>query len=172
MNRHLPAAPDCIRTRDPRYPVDRAILHGMDGTLRGTIAWFQLAGRSPPTATHYLVGRNGDIVQMVPDGRKALHAGSTLERGWNDRSIGVEFEVRIRPWPGRVWFPLNDWPDPMLLSGAKVVAIMARKFGFPLDRVHVIGHSEVPGATHTDPGEGFDWGRFLGMCGDAAGRLS
>ena len=161
------AAPDCLRTRDSRYPVDRVILHGMDGTLAGTVAWFQTAGRNPPTAAHYCIGRDGEIVQMVPDDRKALHAGSPVEKGWNDRSIGIEFEVRIRPWTRKEWFPLNDWPEPMLRSGAKVVKIMSDKFGFPADRAHILGHSEVPGATHTDPGSGFDWDRFMDMVAHA-----
>lgn len=167
MGKYISAAPDAIRTRNPLYHVDRAIQHAMDGTLAGTVAWFRKAGRSPPTATHYLIGRDGSIVQMVPDNRKALHAGSHTEPGWNDRSIGIEYEVRITPW-GRLKprFPLNDWPDAMLLSGAKVNAIMARKFGYAIDRIHIIGHSEVPGATHVDPGVGFPWGRFMGMVAD------
>jgi hypothetical protein len=31
-----------------------------------------------------------------------------------------------------------------------------------LDRDHIVGHVEVPGATHTDPGTGWDWDRYMG----------
>ncbi len=39
-------------------------------------------------------------------------------------------------------------------------AISARE-GVPLDREHVIGHNEVPGTTHTDPGPTWDWPHFM-----------
>ena len=40
-------------------------------------------------------------------------------------------------------------------------AILCRKFGIPVDRAHIVGHSEVPGATHTDPGPAFPWEAFM-----------
>ncbi len=169
MGRLSLAADDCFRVRSARYPVDRAVVHAMDGTLKGTESWFRTEGRKPATAAHYLVGRDGEIVQMVRDEHKAIHAGSPLESGWNDRSIGIEFEVRIRPWSkgSSAPFALEEWTEPMLVSGALVVALMARKFGYPADRAHTFGHSEVPGATHTDPGAAFPWARFMELVGNA-----
>ena len=51
----------------------------------------------------------------------------------------------------------------MLASSAKVVAILAKKYGIPCDRAHIIGHVEVPGATHTDPGEEWPWGEYMAL---------
>jgi hypothetical protein len=45
-------------------------------------------------------------------------------------------------------------------AAALVCAISARQ-GIPLDRAHVIGHNEVPGSTHTDPGPTWDWPHFM-----------
>lgn len=157
MNRFSQAAADTIRTRSKKYKIDRIVIHAMDGTLAGTEAWFKTAGRAVPTAAHYLVGRNGDVVQMVPDDRKALHAGSPVEAGWNDRSLGIECEVRVLPWTGKARFPLNDWPEALMLSLTKVVRALCTTYAIPRDRVHIVGHSEVPGATHIDPGPGFDF---------------
>ena len=159
--RTSPAAPDCIKVRSPRYAIDRIVIHAQDGTQAGTEAWFKKPGRTPPTAAHYLIGRDGAVVQMVPDDRKAIHAGSPTEAGWNDRSIGLEFEVRCNPWEGRAHFPLNDWTPAMLDAGAEVTAILCTKFWIPANRVHIVGHSEVPGATHTDPGPAFPWDTFM-----------
>jgi N-acetyl-anhydromuramyl-L-alanine amidase AmpD len=176
------ATPEAIRTRDPRYPVDRIVLHAADGTAAGTEAWFKMSpeeriaagGSGLPTATHYLVGRSGDVVQMVPDEEKAIHAGSTTQPGWNDRSIGLEFEVRITAagWDPHLHFPLNDWTEPMLASGARVVAVLCRKYAIPVDRTHIVGHCEIPGhGSHIDPGSAFPWERFVGMVVDVtAGR--
>lgn len=150
-----PASPDAIRTRNPRYPVDRIIIHTMQGTLAGTVAWFETPGRAVPTAAHYLVGLDGSVVQMVPDVNKALHAGSSTEPGWNDRSIGIEHAGFV-----------DDGHAPtaaMLQASARVCAVMCRKFSIPVDRVHIIGHVEVPGVTHTDPGHEWPWSLYIDM---------
>lgn len=152
--RFVSAAPDCIRTRDTRWPLDRIVIHTMEGTIAGSVAWFATPGRSPPTAAHYLVGKMGDIVQMVPDDRKALHCGSKTESGWNDRSLGVEHEGHTADL---------TFPDAMLRSSTRVVAILCRKFKIPVDRTHIIGHVEVPGATHTDPGPNWPWPAFMDL---------
>ena len=154
-----PAAPDCIHSR-AGIPVDRIVIHAMDGTFNGTIAWFQTPGRPVPTAAHYLVSRAGDICQMVPDDRMCFHAGSHTEPHWNERSIGIEHEVEETTG---AHFPRNDWTDAMLQASAKVTAAMCRKFGIPVDRQHILGHVEVPGVTHVDPGPAFPWDRYMDL---------
>lgn len=148
-----PAAPDCIRSRKGTK-VDRIVVHTMEGTFKGTQAWFKTQGRKVPTAAHYLISREGDICQMVPDESCALHCGSKTEAGWNQRSIGIEHEG----FANDEQFSLS-----MLSSSAKVVAIMAKKFGIPCDRNHIIGHSEVPGVDHTDPGHNWPWEQYMSL---------
>jgi N-acetyl-anhydromuramyl-L-alanine amidase AmpD len=165
-----PAHPDCIHPRKPGVALDTIVVHAMDGTFNGSISWFQQGkdrpGRAVPTAAHYLVSRLGDVCQMVPDDKKCYHCGN-----WNSRSIGIEFDVRVSPWaarPGKAPpFPENEWPPAMLLAGARVVGVLCSKYGIPVDRQHVVGHNEVPGATHVDPGPGLDWPAFLAACIEA-----
>lgn len=153
--RYSAAAPDAIRTRNAKYPVDRIIIHTMQGSLSGTVAWFKTPGRDVPTAAHYCIGEDGEVVQMVPDDKKALHAGSKTEAGWNDRSIGIEHAG---------WVDDGKPPsDAMLKASAEVVAILCKKFAIPADRTHIIGHVEVPGATHTDPGNEWPWDAYMAM---------
>jgi N-acetyl-anhydromuramyl-L-alanine amidase AmpD len=155
MGRFVSAAPDAIRTRKAGVAVDRIVIHTMQGTLAGSIAWFASPGRAVPTAAHYLIGDTGEIVQMVPDEKKALHAGSTTQANWNDRSIGIEHAGYVDDG--------KPPTDAMLASSAKVAAIMCRKFAIPVDRAHILGHVEVPGSTHTDPGAEWPWDRYMGM---------
>ena len=42
----------------------------------------------------------------------------------------------------------------------------------PADREHLVGHAEVPGADHTDPGPYWDWDRYIGLVVTELGRLS
>jgi len=150
---HSEPAPGCIRTRRRGVAVDRIIIHTMEGSFDGTIRWFQTPKRKVLTCAHYLISRRGDICQMVGDAFKAIHAGSPTELGWNDRSIGIEHE----DWAHDAEPP----PDAMLRASAKVVRILCLKFDIPMDRTHIIGHVEVPGATHTDPGPLWPWDAYM-----------
>ena len=157
MNSVRLADPSCLHSRDG-VRVDRIIILVTEGSYKGTIAWFtQPAGGargSAPTAAHYIVSLAGDVCQMVPDDRACYHAGSHTERHWNERSLGIEHEG----WTGKTISPDAQHP-----ASARVVAVLCRKFGIPMDRSHIIGHNEVPGATHTDPGSTWPWDRFMGM---------
>ena len=161
------AAADCIRTRQAGIAIDRIVIHCMDGTLPGTMSWFKTAGRPVPTAAHFLVGRVGTVVQMVLERDKAIHAGSPVEGGWNDRSIGIELEARLTPWPKghSMPFPVDEFPEPMLSAAAALVADICTRRGIPADRTHIVGHCEVPGVTHTDPGARFPWADFMARIG-------
>lgn len=174
MGDFIPCHPECRRPRESR--VDRVVVHRMEGTLRGTIAWFQMGrearakglGVEPDqvqmTAAHFLVGLDGRVVQMAVMTAKVSHAGSPRERGWNDRSIGIEFEGYVA----------NPWPEAQIQAGAELVARMILPLYREIlpDRAHILGHSEVPGATHTDPGELFPWDDFLARIRAAQGGAS
>lgn len=168
MGRFVSAAPDAIRTRKSGVKVDRVIIHTAQGTLNGTVAWFQKAGRSVPSATHYIIGETGEIVQMVPDEKKCIHAGSTIEPYWNDRSIGIEHAGYV-----------DDGKPPseaMLLASAKVTAVMCKKFDIPVNRTHIVGHVEVPhrstDAFHTDPGKEWPWDHYMDLVKAALAELT
>lgn len=166
MNRILLAAPGAIRTRRAGVQVDRIIIHTAQGTLEGTVSWFRNPDRRVLSATHYVIGEDGDIVQMVPDENKAIHAGSTIEPGWNDRSIGIEHAG---------WVDDGKPPsDAQLKASAMVTAVMCRKFGIPVDRTHILGHVEVPHRPtddfHTDPGKEWPWDRYMELVRAAMSR--
>lgn len=146
--RFVSAAPDAIRDRRGA-PVDLIVIHTMEGTLKGSIAWFATPGRAVPTAAHYLIGDSGEVVQMVPDANKALHA-----KGVNERSIGIEHEG---------YAANGGFAAPMLSASAHVVAILCKKYGIPIDRAHIVGHSECPGNDHTDPGGLWPWESYMAL---------
>lgn len=163
MGSYKPAAPDCIKTRDSRYKIDRIVIHTMEGSFKGTISWFQKEGRSVPTAAHFCISKTGEVVQMVLEKDKCLHAGSKTQAGWNDRSIGIEHE---------------DWahdntppPEAMLAASATLVADICKRRGIPVDRQHIVGHGEIPGVTHTDPGPLWPWEHYMDLIQKAYAKL-
>jgi AmpD protein len=103
-------------------------------------------------SAHALIQRDGTIVQYVPFGQRAWHAGQSHYRGraaCNDFSIGIELE-------GTDSIPYADPQYEQL--GTLVEALLA---AYPsLSSEHVVGHSEVAPGRKTDPGPSFDWERW------------
>jgi len=128
------------------------VIHTMQGSYAGSLSWFQ--NPSANVSAHYSVrSSDGEISQSVHEGDTGWHAGNWT---YNQRSIGIEHEGYVSD-PGR-WYT-----DAMYRSSAALVRHLCDKYGIPVDRLHIIGHNEVPGATHTDPGGGWDWPRFMSL---------
>ncbi|NEP57688.1 MAG: hypothetical protein F6K31_11790 [Symploca sp. SIO2G7] len=68
--------------------IDTIFIHNTYGSFGGTISWFQQ--KRSKVSAHYVISRQGKILQMVKDEDTAWHAGS---RGQNHRSIGIEHEA-------------------------------------------------------------------------------
>jgi AmpD protein len=103
-------------------------------------------------SAHAVIRRDGRIVQYVPFGQRAWHAGQSHYRGraaCNDFSIGIELE-------GTDTIPYTDAQYEQL--GALVEALLAT---YPsLSSEHVVGHSDVAPGRKTDPGPSFEWDRW------------
>lgn len=66
--------------------IDHIVVHYTTSrNINGSINHFKHG--SPRTSAHYIVGRDGELVQLVPDADCAWHAGSS---DMNARSIGIE----------------------------------------------------------------------------------
>ncbi len=128
------------------------VIHTMQGSYSGSISWFQNGAAN--VSAHYCVrSSDGQITQMVHDRDTAWHAGNWT---YNQRSIGIEHEGYVSD-PGR-WYT-----EEMYRASAALTRHIADRYGVPIDRSHIIGHVEVPGATHTDPGSGWDWPHYMAL---------
>ncbi|MFC7310378.1 N-acetylmuramoyl-L-alanine amidase [Streptomyces monticola] len=135
--------------RPADYPIDRVIIHVTQGSYDTAVRVF----RDPlhAAAAHYVIrARDGHIAQMARELDVAFHAGN---REFNERSVGIEHE-------GFVDKP-SSFTDVMYRSSARLCADICARYEIPVDREHIIGHHEVPGATHTDPGRHWDWDRYI-----------
>jgi AmpD protein len=103
-------------------------------------------------SAHFFVRRDGALVQFVPVGRRAWHAGVSVWRGrgrCNDFSIGVELEGT------------DDGPfEPAQYA---CLAGLARALRASLPLIDVAAHSDIAPGRKTDPGPSFDWPRVLSL---------
>lgn len=139
--------------------VDYVVIHTAQGSYSGTISWF--TNSSAQVSAHYVVrSSDGAITQMLDEADIGWHAGNW---DYNELSVGIEHEGYVED-PDR-WYTTS-----MYESSARLTADICARHGIPVDRSRVIGHVEVPGATHTDPGGGWDWSRYMDLIGgDSAG---
>jgi len=101
-------------------------------------------------SAHFLVRRDGSVMQFVPVERRAWHAGASAWRGrerCNDFSIGIELEGS------------EDQPFEDAQYAAVTSLIKSLQKKLPLR--DVAAHSEVAPGRKTDPGAQFDWPRLL-----------
>lgn len=140
--------------RPDDYRVDMVVVHVTQGDLASAVQAFEDPGHR--AAAHYIVGKDGSVTQMIRELDVAYHAGN---RAYNERSVGIEHEGFVdRP---------EDFTDAMYEASARLTARICARYGIPVDREHIIGHVEVPGTDHTDPGEHWDWDRYLKLVATA-----
>lgn len=155
-----PAAPGNYTpaTRPNELPIDKIVIHMTQSSFASALTWFQ--DPAAGVSAHYTVrSSDGAIGQSVSDQNIAHHAGNW---SYNQTSIGIEHEGWVED---PKWFT-----DAMYRSSAKLSAYLANKYDIPIDRAHIVGHNEVPGATHTDPGPYWDWDYYMTLVRQYAGR--
>jgi len=135
-------------------PVSMIVLHYTDMTS-AEAAIARLCDPEAKVSAHYLVTRAGEIVRMVPEERRAWHAGQSYWRGMtaiNHDSVGIELDN-----PGHLngYVPYTDAQIDALIP---LVADIKQRHG--ITRGNVVGHSDVAPARKRDPGELFPWDRL------------
>ncbi len=110
----------------------------------------RLSNPESKVSAHYLIDTNGDIFDLVPEDKRAWHAGISY---WdhavdiNSVSIGVELVNRGHE------FGYHAFPGAQMQSLVELCkGVMSRN-----EITHVLGHSDVAPERKTDPGELFDW---------------
>ena len=134
------------------------VIHVTDGSYAGAVAWF--LNPQAHVSSHYVISREGDITQVVARRDIAWHSGNHL---MNVESIGIEHEGMTDDPAG--------FTDAEYRASARLVAWLAHVYDIPIDRTHILGHSDVPDPTdptqgggidhHTDPGPYWDWTNYL-----------
>ncbi len=131
--------------------VDMLLLHytGMPDCA-GAIAW--LADPASRVSSHYVVTEDGTILRMVPEDKRAWHAGVGSWGGESDvnaRSIGIEICNAGHP------ASLPPFPDVQIAAVIALGRDILSRHAIP--RRHVLGHSDTAPGRKIDPGEAFPW---------------
>lgn len=113
----------------------------------------EIAGRK--VSAHFLIRRDGELIQFVPCGRRAWHAGESSWRGHsrcNDFSVGIELE--------------GTDEAPFEAAQYARLAALSRALAAKYPGIASAGHSDIAPGRKTDPGPCFDWVRYRKLLQD------
>src|SRR5262249_28926514 len=137
--------------RKPGTKPDMIVLH-YTGMRDNEAAIRKLCNASEEVSAHYVVLQDGYIIQLVPEARRAWHAGVSScagETDVNSCSIGIEIAN-----PGHEHgYP--DFPKRQIAAVTALCRSIFTRYRITADRV--LGHSDVAPSRKQDPGEKFPW---------------
>lgn len=150
---NVQASPNHGERKDGRKP-DMILLHytGM-GTAEGALDW--LCRDESQVSSHYFVFEDGRVIQLVPEERRAWHAGKSLWQGEADiNSLSIGIEIANAGHPGG----LPEFPDAQIEAVIELCRDCGQRWAIAPERV--LGHSDVAPVRKVDPGEKFPWARL------------
>jgi N-acetylmuramoyl-L-alanine amidase len=137
--------------RNPPAPPKLVILH-YTGMKDGPSALQRLCDPASKVSAHYLVEEDGRIFRLVPEDRRAWHAGKSCWQGIEDInscSIGIEVVNPGHEWGYRL-FPL-----PQMQAVLGLCREIKNRYKLPASAF--LAHSDIAPLRKEDPGELFDW---------------
>jgi AmpD protein len=148
--------------RPPDAAIQLIVIHAISlppGQFGGTAIIDLFANRLDPAAhpyfaaianqrvsAHFLIRRDGTLLQFVPCSRRAWHAGVSCWRGrerCNDFSLGIELEGDDQ----------TDFASRQYETLRNLLTLLMRRY--PIEAI--AGHADIAAGRKTDPGPHFDW---------------
>ena len=132
-------------------PVSMVVLH-YTGMRSGEEALERMCDAAAKVSAHYMIDEDGTVTRLVPEDKRAWHAGRSYWRGITDvnsASVGIELVN-----PGHEW-GYRPFTDAQMESLVPLLAAIVKRHNVPI--ANVVGHSDVAPARKDDPGELFEW---------------
>lgn len=129
--------------RKPNYVI---IHHTFQDSIQQTIRTFSVPHTK--VSSHYIIGKDGRVVQMLNDFDRAWHAGNSRWGGVTDinsSSIGIELDNNGS----------DAFPDEQIMSLLLLLDKLKEKYYIP--RLNFIGHADIAPTRKNDPHVKFPW---------------
>ncbi len=144
---------------DRRGPLDMLVLH-YTGMETGEAALLRMCDPSAEVSAHYMIWEDGRLTQLVPEDKRAWHAGVSSWQGdtdLNSRSIGIEIVNGGHDVP-RADGTLPPYPEVQIAAVIELAQSILARHAIPQSRI--VGHSDIAPLRKRDPGEHFPWAQL------------
>ena len=134
-------------------PISMVVLHYTEMPLDAALA--RMCDPEAQVSAHYCITEAGEVIRLVPEDRRAWHAGASYWRGIpdvNSASIGIELDH-----PGHA-LGYRAFAEAQIDALIPLLARIVKTYDIP--RANVVGHSDVAPMRKVDPGELFPWERL------------
>ena len=142
-----------------REKLDMLVLH-YTGMESGKAALARMCDAEAKVSAHYMVWEDGRIARLVPEDKRAWHAGVSSwqgERDLNSRSVGIEIVNGGHDWPNPDG-SLPAYPDIQIAAVIALSREIVLTHQIPPGRI--VAHSDIAPSRKIDPGEHFPWERL------------
>ena len=132
-------------------PISMVVLH-YTGMPTGIEALERMCDAKAQVSAHYLIDEDGSVHRLVPEEKRAWHAGQSYWRGITDvnsASIGIELVN-----PGHEW-GYRSFPEAQMAALLPLLHAIVKRYKMPF--ANIVGHSDIAPARKQDPGELFHW---------------
>lgn len=141
-------SPNC---NERKLPISMVVLHYTEmKPVESALA--RMCDPAAQVSAHYCITEEGEVIRLVPEEKRAWHAGVSYWRGQKDvnsASIGIELDH-----PGHA-LGYRGFADAQIEALVPLLNRIVKAYDIP--RANVVGHSDVAPARKTDPGELFPW---------------
>ena len=137
-----------------KLPISMVVLHYTEMKPVET-ALARLCDPDAEVSAHYVITEEGEVVALVPEDKRAWHAGTSYWRGHKDvnsASIGIELD---HPGHGLGY---REFSEAQFEALVPLLHRIVQDHDIP--RANVVGHSDIAPARKLDPGELFPWDRL------------
>lgn len=141
-------------------PITMAVIHYTEmASAEAAIA--RLTDPGAQVSAHYLIAKTGEVIRLVPEDKRAWHAGKSYwrgERDINSASIGIELDH-----PGHEAAE-HGFPEVQIAALLPLLARIVEQYN--IARANIVGHSDIAPQRKIDPGEFFPWEALAqrGLC--------
>ncbi len=150
--------------------IDVIVLHATaTDTLADTFYYLIEKEGDARVSSHYVIDRDGTVYRLVPDEKRAWHAGISawgdIQSDMNSHSIGIEFQC---PAAGERAFV--EFTSEQIDVGIRLCQILMEKYN--IQPQNVVAHSDIAPGRKFDPGITFPFEKFWekGICANPIRR--
>src|SRR6267142_2053163 len=109
----------------------------------------------PASRANYDVGRTAAITTIVIHETDGTWLSATNWFQNRNSRVSAHYLVRARYGIPHTYAQYR--------SSALLVCAIARRYGIPTDRAHIVGHNELRGTDHSDPGPTWNWNYYMSL---------